>query len=48
MENLQQKCKDPVDLKGTKAALNAIVQQLLGLVWMNWSFTDCFFYNYDR
>ena len=31
MENLQQKCKNPVDLKGTKAALNAIVQQLLGV-----------------
>jgi len=30
-----------VDLKGTKAALNAIVQQLL---WMNWSFSGliCF------
>ena len=31
MENLQQKYKDPVDLKGTKAALNAIAQQLLGV-----------------
>ena len=31
MENLQQKCKNPVDPKGTKAALNAIAQQLLGV-----------------